>query len=266
MGDVLSLNPRRPCMSSSAILAVSDSRAALLADLRRRVGNAEIGRGLRGALRFGVPVIDAHLPQGGLTLGALHEIAPADEADRAAAFGFLMALLGRTAPDRPLLLILSADAPNADGAPYGHGLARLGLDPARVIIATTADEKESLWAMQEGLRAGALAAVAGSLGRLDLKISQRLHHAAGEAGVPLFLLRPPRAADASAAATRWRLAAAPAARDAFGLIDRWRWRLSLERCRNGRSGAWLVEFDHVAYRFSLAPALADPALSCSAGA
>ncbi len=254
-------------MLSSATLSVSESRAALLADLRRRLGGGlEVGRARQDALPLGVPAIDAHLPQGGLTPGARHEIAPADEDDRAAAFGFMAALLGRTAPDRPLLLILPADAPNADGAPYGHGLARLGLDPARVIVATAADEKETLWAMQEGLRAGALAAVAGSLGRLDLKISQRLHHAAGEAGVPLFLLRPPRAADASAAATRWRVSAAPAARDPFGLIDRWRWRLLLERCRNGRSGAWLVEFDHVAYRFSLAPALADPALSRSAGA
>ncbi len=29
--------------------------------------------------------------------------------------------------------------------------------------------------------------------------------------------------------------------------------LSLERCRNGRTGEWRVEFDHAAHRFSLVP-------------
>jgi protein ImuA len=71
--------------------------------------------------------------------------------------------------------------------------------------------------------------------------------------------------EASAAATRWRVGAAPAARDRFGLITRARWRLTLERCRNGRTGEWMVEYDHVAHRFSLAAALADPAVSRSTG-
>ena len=35
--------------------------------------------------------------------------------------------------------------------------------------------------------------------------------------------------------------------------------MTLERCRNGRPGEWLLEFDHAAHRFSLAAALADPA-------
>lgn len=247
-------------------LSGSASRAERVRELRRLLPDAAEARAGAGALPLGVPRIDSHLPLGGLTLGALHEIAPATEADRPAAFGFLAALLGRTASEKPLLLILPAAAAHAAGRPSGHGLQRLGLDPARVILVDAADDKQSLWAIQEGLRAGALAAVAGALDRLDLKISQRLHHAAGEAGLPLLLLRPPRIADASAAATRWRIRAATAARDRFGLIDRWRWGLCLERSRNGRPGEWEVEFDHAAHRFSLASALADPALSRRAGA
>src|SRR5262249_33824325 len=99
----------------------------------------------------------------------------------------------------------------------------------------------------------------------DLKTSQRLQLAARESGLPLLLLRQ-RMLDASAAATRWRVGAAEAARDRFGLIMRFRWNLKLERCRNGQPGEWVVEFDHVAHRFSLAATLADPTLSCRAGA
>jgi protein ImuA len=116
--------------------------------------------------------------------------------------------------------------------------------------------------MEEALRSGVPAAVVGALGgRLDLKTSQRLHFAAGDSRTPLLLLRPADAVGSSAAATRWRIAGAEAARDRFGLILRWRWRVELERCRNGRPGAWFVEFDHVAHRFSLAAAVADPAFS-----
>jgi protein ImuA len=120
--------------------------------------------------------------------------------------------------------------------------------------------------LEEALRARAPAAVMGAIEELDLKTSQRLHVAAREAAVPLVLMRPARTLEASVAATRWRVGAAEAARDRFGLITRWRWQLALERCRNGRPGEWCVEFDHVSLRFSLAAALADPAISRSADA
>jgi protein ImuA len=113
--------------------------------------------------------------------------------------------------------------------------------------------------MEEALRSGAPAAVVGVIDKLDLKTSQRLQLAATDAGLPLFLLRPAEILESSAAATRWRVGTAPATRDRFGLITRSRWQLMLERCRNGRAGEWMVEYDHVAHRFSLAAALADPA-------
>jgi hypothetical protein len=143
------------------------------------------------------------------------------------------------------------------GRLYGHGLNGLGLDPARLILVETAHRKETLWAMEEAVRSAAPAAVVGVIDTLDLKLSQRLHLAATDAGLPLFLLRPAQTLESSAAATRWRIGTAKAARDRFGLVTRPRWHLQLERCRNGRPGEWVVEYDHVAYRFSLAAALAD---------
>ena len=81
--------------------------------------------------------------------------------------------------------------------------------------------------MEEALRSGAPAAVAGVIDKLDLKTSQRLHLAATDAGLPLLLLRPAQNLEASAAATRWRVGTAPAARDRFGLITRPRWHCNL---------------------------------------
>jgi protein ImuA len=145
------------------------------------------------------------------------------------------------------------------GRLHGHGLRTLGLDPAHIILVETTHRRDTLWALEEALRSGAPAAVAGFIDKLDLKTSQRLHLTATDCGLPLFLMRPAQDLESSAAATRWRVGTAEAARDRFGLSIRPRWHLQLERCRNGRLGEWVVEYDHVAHRFSLAAALADPA-------
>jgi protein ImuA len=251
-----------------------------MAELRRlmpRMGEQ------RKPLPFGLAAIDSHLPDGGLACGALHEIVPAAEGCVATALGFIAAVLARisSAPPQgqreqraasprahPLFFI----APTYGLRPYrphgrlhGHGFNALGLDPARLILVETAHRKETLWAMEEAVRSAAPAAVVGVIDTLDLKLSQRLHLAATDAGLPVFLLRPAPTLESSAAATRWRIGPAKAARDRFGLVTQPRWHLQLERCRNGRPGEWVVEYDHVAHRFSLAAALADFSRARGAG-
>jgi protein ImuA len=253
-------------MSSSPLPVTGRNRAAVVDELRRLLPRMESVGGAARVLPLGLATIDAHLPHGGLAVGALHEVAPQAHGDTPAAFGFLVALLARFPPTaRPVLFVASHRALADHGRPHGHGLQQLGLDPARLILVETRNDQQTFWALEEALRSRALAAV-GAAARLDLKTSQRLHLAAGDAGLPLGLLRPARADEASAAATRWRIGTAEAARDRFGLVSRTRWHARLERCRNGRPGEWLVEFDHAAYRFSLAPPLADPAPARRAGA
>ena len=251
---------RSPPAAPAAAPSPAHSRAAVMAELRRLLPRLGDDR-RQSPLPFGLEAIDSHLPDGGLARGALHEVVPATEDAVACAFGFIAAILTRLARARPLLLII----PRHRLRPYrshgrlnGHGLdTALGLDPARLILVETAQRKETLWAMEEALRSQAPTAVMAAIDTLDLKSSQRLHLAATDAGLPLFLIRPAPTLDASAAATRWRIGTAQAARDRFGLIARPRWHLQLERCRNGRPGEWVVEYDHVAHRFSLAAALAD---------
>jgi protein ImuA len=243
------------------------SRAEIVGDLRRLLPKLEHVSTRGQSFSFGLPALDAHLPGRGLAAGALHEVASESEGDMPMAFGFVAALLGRLPPEAPLLLVVSPRGLADYGRPYGHGLAELGLDPGRLILVETQDELQALWAMEEALRSAVPAAVAGAIGReLDLKASRRLHLAAGGSGLPLILLRPAWMTGSSAAATRWRIGAARAERDRFGLFGRRRWRVRLERCRNGQTGEWLVEWDHVAYRFSLATPMADPAAPDGAGA
>ena len=273
-------------MTDYAILTndipVTRNRAAVMQQLRRLLPGIE---GFHDPLPLGLPAIDSYLPAGGLLCGALHEVVPAIQAAFPAAFGFIAAILARISSrpacgrgmrqgmttmgaEHPVILVMPAYGRHQYGRPHGHGLNRLGLDPGRLIVVETAHRKETLWAMTEALRSGVPAAVAGMIDKLDLKTSQKLHLAAMNSGLPLLLLRPATPASCgggSAAATRWRIGTALAARDRFGLYARPRWHLQLERCRNGRPGEWVVEYDHVAHRFSLAAALADPSLSRRAG-
>ena len=246
-------------------------RAERIAVLRHQVAKLERGqRGRSGAyLPLGMAEVEAHLPDPGLACGILHEVVAAAHGDRPAAFGFVFALMAAALQSRrgPAIFIANRRALADFGEPYGHGLAQLGLDPDRLLLVAARTDKDALWAIEDTLRSQAVPAmVAGTIaGAPDLSTGRRLNLAAATTGSPLVLLRPSIDMGASAAATRWRIAAAPAARDRFGTFARWRWRVALERCRNGRIGEWLIEWDHVAHRFRLVEVVADSAPVARAG-
>jgi protein ImuA len=262
----------------------SDQRAAVLAELRRIVVCGTAAG--QNTLPFGLPALDSHLPQHGLVCGALHEVVPEAAAALPAAIGFIAAIVARLAhsparysPRNDFIFFVLPSYGlrpygRAHGRLHGHGLRHLGLDPVRALLVETANRKDTLWALEQAVRSRAPLAVAGFIDKLDLKLSQRLHLAATDAGLPLILLRPAALSpagsagregwEASAAATRWRIGPVAAARDRFGLLARPRWHLQLERCRNGRTGEWVVEYDHVAHCFSLAATVADTAFACGA--
>ena len=175
---------RAAIMADLPLAGVRD-RAAVMADLRRLLPG--IGSFSHKTLPFGVDAIDRHLPEGGLSCGALHEVVPQPHATPAA-FGFIAALLGRLmsppqvfpSPEGRVFVVMPGYGLRQYGRPYGHGLAGLGLDPARLILVATAHRKQTLWAIEQVLHSGAPAAVAGAIDRLDLKVSQRLQLAASD--------------------------------------------------------------------------------------
>jgi protein ImuA len=251
-------------------------RSERLAALRRRLEALEQGGRAAGAvLPFGVAQIDTALPQGGLALGALHEVAGvgSDEEGGALAAAFLAGILARFVPERPVLWCSAARDL------YGPGLAACGLGPERLILARVPGEQTLLWAMEEGLRSAVLAAVVGEVETLPLAASRRLQLAAEATGTTAFALRRWRNGDRAArqraapnaAVTRWRVRALPAgvdADDASG-IGPSRWRLELWRCRGGVPASWMVEgcdaTGHVALAAELGDRPAPPAVG-SAGA
>lgn len=219
--------------------AAGNTPPARLDDLRRYLAGME-GLGKAAAvLPFDQPTLDSALPWGGLPLAALHEIEGAVAAgeDGAAAAAFLAGILARLTQAKPVLWCLQ----HADLHPPGLALA--GLAAQRLLLVRTSDERDTLWAMEEGLRSHVLAAVVGEVEALSITASRRLQLAAETSGVTGFVLhRRGGMAAASAAVTRWRVAALPATPVAGEPgIGRPRWQVELLRCRGGVPGRWEME-------------------------
>src|SRR5439155_23274227 len=178
---------------------------------------------------------------GGLSAGALHEIAAAREAETAAASGFALALAARKAslrgapsilglpaigsearahndesaasvltPGRNVLWIAEDLSLAENGAPYGPGLDEIGVAPERLITVAAARERDVLWAMEEALRCRAVGMVIGEMRArgIDQVATRRLALAAA-AGNALGIILYTAPDDApSAAVTRWTIGAA----------------------------------------------------------
>ena len=142
------------------------------------------------------------------------------------------------------------------GGPHAQalhpGLARLGLQPRCITLFRARRTQDVLWAMEEALKCSGLAAVVAELAPngtgIDLTASRRLVLAA-EAGGGIGLLLHQRASmQASAAATRWAITAAPSTDtpstgapnigSTYGGLGAPAFIASLTKNRSGVTGTW----------------------------
>ena len=205
--------------------------------LRDQISALEVGTRRAGhVLPFGVPALDRRLPQGGLALGCLHEVAGGGNGavDGAAAASFAAGIAGRLR-GQVLWCVTQADL-------FAPGLEQAGLPPDRVIYVEAGDDRSVLASMEEGLRHGGLAAVVADVARLPMTASRRLHLAArGSGTIGIALRRRRRQAEASdfgqptAAMTRWRISVLPSAPLPVPGVGRPRWLIELIRARAGES-------------------------------
>ncbi len=263
-----------------------------LAELRRRIGAIERGSfGLRpadvlmdtgfdrrtpglfscfahpsGTGRAGQTGFDRILDQEAMARPALHELV-ADgyghqPAVRDVGLALVTALLQqqwRTGA-RPMVLWCQRQKDALEfGRLYGPGLSGLGLSPDQLVIVTGRQDADCLWAMEQGLSSRSLVAVIGAVDRVDMIASRRLSLAAAAHHTWCLLLPARHGQEPSAAETRWRIKTASSLSDERDekLLGRPRWQLTLERNRHGRTGRWIAEWDHAAYRFHLAPPMGN---------
>jgi protein ImuA len=240
-------------------------RQARLASLRAEIAALERALPTSGeVLPFGDARLDGCLPGGGLGLGRWHEFAGEGlELETAAAGASFVARLATPLARRgELVWVVRRDDL------YAPGLAGLGFPPERLIQVCAPSEAEVLAVLEDALRTPGVVGAIGEADEVDLVAGRRLQLACEQGAATGFLIRrrpfggDERKADGGvAAATRWRIAAAPSepAPGEPGL-GRPRWRAELERCRGGRTGVWILEAteeDDAPHSFRLVAELAD---------
>lgn len=254
------------------------AREARLAGLRRSLARLERpvfadpagGAAAEQDWQLGDDALETALPAGALPRGRLHEVMPASHDDSASATGFLAALVARLrdgpGPKAVLWCVRAVD--NGEfGRLYAPGLAAFGLAPEDLLLAEIGRDQDVLWALEEGLKSRALCCAVGELDDLDLTASRRLDLAAQKSGSTPLVLRLGRQPGASAAWTRWRIAAAASGPDRHDsrAPGAWRWQATLQRTRaGGPPRTWLLEWQHETHRFAVASRLADRPLAARA--
>ncbi|CAM3236044.1 Damage-inducible mutagenesis protein [Sphingomonas antarctica] len=229
-------------------------QSLVLEDLRARIARIEGAGARHEAIPFGIEALDSRLPGGGIASGALHEITGGtDLADDASATVFLAGILARI--EGPVLWCLRwRDL-------FAPALHLAGLHPDRVIHVEAGSDANVLLAMEECLRHAGLAGVVGEIGKYSTTASKRLQLAAEGSGVAAFVFRrsskADQAAEGTAAATRWRITAAPSEDLGIPSLGRPRWRVELARVRGGNPHAWIMEGCDAQGRLGLSSALVD---------
>ncbi len=226
------------------------------------------GRDKRTAsvLPFGIAAIDRRLPNGGLTRGALHEVAGGGNGavDGAAAALFAAGIAART-KGKVLWCVTRRDL-------FAPAIEQAGLSHNRVIFVEAGDEKDLLACFEEGLRHPGLGAAVAEVAKLSMTTSRRLQLAAeASGGIGIAIRRWRRQTEAAdfgqptAAVTRWRVSAVPSAALPVPGIGRARWLVELIRCRAGENADFTVEACDAKGRIALPADLVHGPVPAEAG-
>ncbi len=190
--------------------------------------------------------VDAWLSRG-LAPAQLHEVFAAEADDGPSGAGFAIAC-ALAADAMPLLWLRTEAGERQGGRLHATGLAELGIDAATVLMVLVADESALLRAAADAARCPGLGTLLietwGRAPGLDLTATRRLMLAAESSGVTVLSLRVAAEPVPSAAATRWRVTAAPSRALEADAPGGPAFQVELLRRRGGHAGlGWRVEWN-----------------------
>jgi protein ImuA len=228
---------------------MSGARTSTVATLRDSIERIETHDATYGSRKvpLGHAGADASL-QGGLALGAVHEVFAEAGRQSAVATGFVAGISGRMAARRPVVWIRQDFTEVEAGAVSMSGFSELGLDPRLLVSVHAADVDHALRTAADALACDAVGAVVlevwGEARQLDLVASRKLTLAAQASGATGLVLRMAAEPRPSTAETRWivRAAHSPPAASPSSAWGSPLFEAQLVRNRHGPTGRWIMEW------------------------
>lgn len=184
-------------------------------------------------------IITDAFPNGQFPTGAVHEFLSTTAEDAAATCGFVSGILSSLMRKKGACVWITSSL-----SIFPNALASFGIMPDKVVFVRLQKEKEILWAMEESLKFDGLAAVIAETKELNFTASRRLQLAVEKSRVTGFILRcNPKNITNTACVSRWKITSLPGElEDDMPGVGFPRWNVELLKIRNGKPGAWQIEF------------------------
>ena len=242
---------------------MNGSKAQILAQLEREIMPLQ---GLRSSVQqsktdVGLSVIKAAFPNQEFPLEAVHEFCCNSKEEFSASAGFVAGILSSLMRNGSAGIWI-ASSPTI----FPPALVQFHISPQHLLFIQLKKEKEILWALEEALKCGSVAAVVGELQDLSFTASRRLQLAIEKSGVPLFLLRHRQKNFSTSCVTRWHVQPAPSeTEEDLPGVGSPRWKIDLLKVRNGYPGSWIIEWRSGRFRTVKQQATIVPSLQRKTG-
>ena len=200
-------------------------------------------KGSGQSLNTGLWEVEKAFPDHTFPLGAVHEFISNAKEDAAATNGFIAGLISQLMKKGTAVWVSSKRTL------FPPALSVFGIEPERIIFIDLWRQKDVLWAIEEALKCDAVSAVIGELSELSFTESRRLQLAVEQSRVTGFIHRyNPKSENVTACVTRWKIK--PFASETGGIpgIGFPRWNVQLLKVRNGKPGAWQIEWSGGQFR------------------
>lgn len=192
-------------------------------------------------LKLGLGNLEDAFPGKAFPRAAMHEFISLTSQQAACTSGFIAVILGKLMQHDGICVWISTKPRRSVFPP---ALKTFGIEPHRILFVDTDKPKQTLWALEEALKCDAITAVVGELNELGFDESRRFQLAVEQSRVTGFIHRfRPKNNNAVACVSRWNINALPSlSPDGLPGLGFPRWRVELQKVKNGMPGIWQVEW------------------------
>ena len=215
----------------------------IIEQLQKQILSLQGGRGSHGqpALPMGLGALESSFQGAAFPRATVHEFISSTSEEATCTSAFIAVILGKLMKQGGHCLWIST-VPRRSVFP--QALTVFGVAPERLLFVDASTPKETLWAVEEALKCGALAAVVGELNELSFNDSRRLQLAVEQSRVTGFIHRfKPRIQSPVACLTRWKISTLSSETpDNLPGLGFPRWQVELLKVRGAQPASWQVEW------------------------
>jgi protein ImuA len=193
----------------------------------------------------GLELLRPHFPYGTFPFGAVHEFIAGVPEDLSSSCGFISGLISAFLPGEGIIIWI-----NRSRNIFPPSLLPYNIAPHKVIFIHPANEKEIWWCTEEALGCSGITAVITEMQDLNFTNSRRFQLAVEKSKVTGFMLNGRHAtAQNNACVSRWKINSLPSVlEDGMPGVGPPRWKVNLQKIRNGKPGSWEIEWVNGAFR------------------